>query len=411
MKLLHTSDWHLGARLGRVDRAPDHKAALRGLLEVAETERPHLILHTGDLFDTSRPPYPALQLGVRALQRLAMVAPTVVLAGNHDSAPLFRVLDEMAGAAEPRRLWFVTEPQVWTSPEPAASVACVPFILPGWIADYATDDPSRFEGNYADGIRMLNRRLLEEAREAVASHGIVLYAAHLHVQGARPGKSERRITVGDDYATHLDGLQRALYCAFGHIHDPQLLPGGVAQGRYAGSLIQLDFGESQQTKQAVLVTIGNDVRAELRELPGGRPLVDFYGTLEELEKRAANGGLDGCILKAQVASEDPIPDLAYRVREWSPKCAVFDLMVRVAGQQIAAVDTRAREEREPAPEELFREWRTKRATGIKAPHDVVTALFEQALGAESGAPEFGVAALEAEVHETLRDLAEPRRRD
>ncbi len=253
MKLLHTSDWHLGARLGRHDRTPDHVEALRGLLSLAESARPDLILHTGDLFDASRPPYEALELGVQALRRLSAIAPTLVLSGNHDSSVLLCVIDELAGAAAPRRLRLVTRPEVVEypdiAPEPVA-VACVPFIAPSAIANYATDDLSRFEGNYADGIRTLNDGLLDEAQRIVGTRGIVLYAAHLHVQGARPGKSERRITVGEDYATHVEGLQRALYCAFGHIHDPQLLPGGTAQGRYAGSLIPLDFGERRQAKQA-----------------------------------------------------------------------------------------------------------------------------------------------------------------
>ena len=288
MKLLHTSDWHLGAKLGRHDRAPDHLEALKGLLEVAESARPDLILHTGDLFDASRPPYEALQLGVRALGRLAKVAPIVAIAGNHDSSMLFRVIDELAGAATPRRLWLVATPQVLSFPaitDAPTSVACVPFIPPGAIAQFATDDPTRFEGNYSDGVKTLNQHLLDEAHEQAGARGIVLYAAHLHVQGARPGKSERRITVGEDYATHVEGLQRALYCAFGHIHDPQLLPGGTAQGRYAGSLIPLDFGEGRQAKHAVLVTIGDGVEVDTRDLPGGRPLTEFAGTLAELETR------------------------------------------------------------------------------------------------------------------------------
>ena len=120
------------------------------------------------------------------------------------------------------------------------------------------DDPARFEGTYADGIQTLNGRLRTEAERVAGSTGIVLYAAHLHVHGARPGTSERRFTVGEDHATHTDGLHRALYSAFGHIHDPQLLPGGRATGRYAGSLIPLDFGEGGQAKQAVLVTIEDE---------------------------------------------------------------------------------------------------------------------------------------------------------
>lgn len=413
MRLLHTSDWHLGAKLGRHDRAPDHLEALKGLLEVAESIQPDLILHTGDLFDAFRPPYEALQLGARALGRLAKVAPTVVVAGNHDSSMLFRVIDDLAGAATPRRLWLVTTPQVLAFPKIAdapTSVACVPFIPPGAIAHYATDDPTRFEGNYADGVKTLNQRLLDEAQDQAGARGIVLYAAHLHVQGARPGKSERRITVGEDYATHVEGLQRALYCAFGHIHDPQLLPGGTAQGRYVGSLIPLDFGEGRQAKQAVLVTIGDGVEVDTHHLPGGRPLTEFAGTLAELETRAANGGLDGCILKARVVSDDPIPDLADLLAEWSPRCAVFELINTITNQPVKAIDPASEGDAEPALDELFREWRTTAARGVKAPHEAVGALFAQALGSvgQAAAADFGLTPLKLNAQETLNALASKR---
>ena len=413
MKLLHTSDWHLGAKLGRHDRTPDHVEALRALLSLAESTRPDLILHTGDLFDASRPPYEALELGVQALKRLSCVAPTLVLSGNHDSSVLLRVIDELAGVATPRRLRLVTEPQVVEYPsiaqEPVA-VACVPFIAPSAIANYATDDPSKFEGKYADGVKTLNQRLLDKAHEQAGARGIVLYAAHLHVQGARPGKSERRITVGEDYATHVEGLQRALYCAFGHIHDPQLLPGGAAQGRYAGSLIPLDFGEGRQAKHAVLVTIADGVQVETHDLPGGRPLTEFAGKLADLEARAASGGLDGCILKARVVSDDPIPDLADRLADWSPRCAVFELINTITNQPVKAIDPAGENDVEPALDELFMEWRTTAARGVKAPHEAVGALFAQALGSagQEAEADFGVTPLASSARETLDRLASKR---
>ena len=409
MKLLHTADWHLGARLGRHDRLPDQQAAVRAVLEVARAQQPDLIVHAGDLFDAARPAYEALETGVQALGRLAEVAPTVVLSGNHDSPALFRVIDRLAAAARPRRLWMVSAPRVLTfeelAPQPVA-VACVPFISAGAGAGPAAGAAERPAGTYADTVRDVNDDLLAEARRTAGTRGVVLYAAHLHLHGARPGRSERRLTVGEDYAAHAAGLERALYCAFGHIHDPQLLPGGVARGRYAGSLVPLDYGERVQRKQVVLVSIDDEVRVEPCEIATGRPLVEFDGTLEEFERRAADGGLDGHILKARVRSPDPIPDLADRLFARSPRCVVFDLHnapANQAAQAIAAAD--------PGEElslvEQFLEWRASAARGVSAPHEQVAELFSAALasaGAET-APDLGVAELDARAERVLAALA------
>ena len=409
MKLLHTADWHLGARLGRHDRRPDQVAAVRAVLAVARAEQPDLIVHAGDLFDASRPAYEALDLGVQALASLTKIAPTVVVCGNHDSGALFRVIDRMADAVRPRRLWMVSTPQVLSFPEltpgPVA-LACVPFISPAGAADLANTDPETVSGTYADAIRSINDQLLDEAQRIAGARGSVLYAAHLHVHGARPGRSERRLTVGEDYATHLAGLERALYCAFGHIHDPQRLPGGAALGRYAGSLVPLDYGERVQRKQVVLVSIGNDVQVTEREIATGRPLVEIDGTLDELERRAANGALDNHILKARIHSEHPIPDLAERLLAASPRCAVFDLHNAPSVQAARAIDTAAEPDAEPALLEQFRDWRATAARGVTAPHEMVTELLGAALegGDGQGTSDLGVGQLHTRAHQVLKAL-------
>ena len=419
VKLLHTSDWHLGATLGRHDRAEDQREALKDLFDIAKRFEPDLILHTGDLFDGSRPPYPALRMGVRALARLSDIAPTIVIRGNHDSISLFRILDEIFRGGGFRRLRFVTEPRVEKFP-PAAGLAsdpvalvCVPFISPGSIVDYASDEIERFEGSYADGIKALNSHLLDRAEKHAGSRGIILYAAHLHLHGARPGMSERRMHVGEDYATHTEGLDRAIYCAFGHIHDPQLLPGGIARGRYAGSLVPLDFGETSQTKHAVLVTMGDRTQVKEASLRTGRPLVRFEGSVEELDARAADGGLNGCILKATVQSDDPVPDLAERLLEGSPKCTVFNLVNQVSKSRAKEIsESEDGEGGEPAVEELFAEWRSSAATGAKASDGSVVELFEQALAGvgEENAPDFGAARLGERAKGILEKLRQNRHR-
>lgn len=409
MKVLHTSDWHLGARLGRHDRLLDHLAALRGLIDTAEAEVPDLIVHSGDLFDSPRPPYPALEAGVKALRRLVDVAPTVVLCGNHDSPHLLRILHDLAALAGTGRLQLVTAPQVVTIDGlDDVAVACVPFLPPTALTDLAVADIAKLEGTYADKVRALNDTLLKQATDAAGSGGIVLYSAHLHVQGARPGKSERRITVGDDYATHTEGLHRALYSAFGHIHDPQLLPGGQVTGRYAGSLVPLDFGETGQAKHSVCVDLsdGNPTVTE-HELPAGRPLTEFSGTVEEFDAAAADGGFDGCLLKARVVSEHPVPDLADRLLDISPDCFVFDIVNVVQSRPVKAVRDDGDGTAEPDLGELFSEWR---ATARKqASDDQVLEAFTATLDEPgSAAARLGAEDLVAAAHAALDDYAAKR---
>lgn len=411
MKILHTSDWHLGARLDRIDRLADQRVALRGLLDLAEEIKPDLVLHSGDVFDSWRPPYEALRLGVQALARLANIAPTVVVCGNHDSRELLSIIHNLAGMPPVRQLWMITRPEVVTFPGlEGVAVACVPFIPLTAVADLAGDDPAQFEGTYADGIRHLNDRLLDAATEQAGPRGVVLYAAHLHVHGARPGRSEKRITVGEDYATHVEGLYRAMYSALGHIHDPQLLPGGAVTGRYAGSLIPIDFGEAVQEKRAIIVTIRNgDVSVDERPLPTGRPLTEFSGTLDELDALAADGGLNGHILKARVSSLDPVTDLAEHVLEPSPQCDIFRLDNPVTNAPARPIDTSAEPEREPDIRELFAEWRTTVPRSITAPHETVTALFSLAIVSElDEGSELGIRGKLTAAQGALEELAQAR---
>ena len=99
MRILHTSDWHIGRRLGRHDRTDETSEALDEVVRIAEEERVDLVVVSGDVFDRPVPPVEALSLGLGALLRLAKDRPVVVVAGNHDSPELF---DALAPLLRPR---------------------------------------------------------------------------------------------------------------------------------------------------------------------------------------------------------------------------------------------------------------------------------------------------------------------
>ena len=98
LRLLHTSDWHLGIELGTQSRRPDHEVAIDSLVAIANEFRPDAIVHTGDLFDHARPGADDQALAVDALRRLSAIAPTVVVGGNHDNnVMLDKAWDPLAG--------------------------------------------------------------------------------------------------------------------------------------------------------------------------------------------------------------------------------------------------------------------------------------------------------------------------
>ena len=102
-RVFHTSDWHVGKPLRGVSRTPDHQAVLGEILAEARDSSPDLIIHTGDVFDGLRPATDDLRLALGALNELGAIAPTVVLAGNHDSGALFDVFAMLLGPDSPVR--------------------------------------------------------------------------------------------------------------------------------------------------------------------------------------------------------------------------------------------------------------------------------------------------------------------
>ncbi len=102
MKVLHTSDWHIGKRLGRYDRSDEYRAVIDEVVGIAAAEDVDLILHSGDLFDRPVPPIESLEIGLSGLVRLTDGGrrPVVVIAGNHDSAGFFEALAPFLRHAE-----------------------------------------------------------------------------------------------------------------------------------------------------------------------------------------------------------------------------------------------------------------------------------------------------------------------
>ena len=331
MRLLHTSDWHLGRMTYNVSRAPDHDAVLAEIVDIARRERPDLILHTGDLFDTVRPAYSEMERGINVLKELAAIAPTIVLCGNHDSPALFRLFQLMAGSET--RLRFVEKPRlpedggiidVEVANGQRVRVAPVPFIHANRFVE-AFVEPTEVMTTYADHVAGIARTLDAGLQKGYdGTRDILIYAAHLHVAGAMISRTEHRLHVTDMYATLPEHLPTVSYAAFGHIHKPQMLPGG--RGAYAGSPIELDFGELGEEKRVVMVEAspGRPARIDSIPLRTGRRLRQLAGTMDEIAAAAANVGTG--LTMVTVRTEIPTPGLSERVRTLLPDATILDVI-------------------------------------------------------------------------------------
>lgn len=387
MRLLHTADWHIGRSLMGHGRDEDIRAAVEEVVGIARAERPDVILHAGDLFDGLRPAYDDLRWALDALRELAAVAPTVVICGNHDAPALLGLLDRLLGPES--RLRFVDRARppdaggVLELPGPRDEVlrlAPLPFVHANRIVPLV-EDPATWMTSYADRVDRLQRALAHGLTQGYdPSRHVLVLAAHLFVTGARFSTSERPLTVSDAYATHAERLPQVSYAAYGHIHRPQRLPGSVT-GRYAGSVVQLDFGEAGEQKEVVIVDAepGRPARVETRPLSAGRPLRRIEGTLAEIAALAPSVGRSLC--SVVVRTETVTPDLSQRVADLLPEAVLLNVQEDCAATKVRVLTERdAEPDREPTFPELFRDFVASRGTRAGSV-DRVAGYFDSLLAA------------------------------
>jgi DNA repair protein SbcD/Mre11 len=330
MKIVHTSDWHIGRRWKGIQRLDELETVLDHLAAFIEEHAVDLVLHTGDVFESRNPPAEAEQLVNRFLVRVGRSgAQMVVIAGNHDD-PLR--LDARSLLTE-----FVNV-QILGRPRPAsrggariietrcgekAVVAALPFASPGaWTSalDLAGEEASA-RSQYA---RMFERAV-QDLSGAFRRDAVNLLMAHTHIEGASFGESERRVHIGEDWAASPEALpSTASYIALGHIHKPQKIDGPVP-AYYAGSLLQLDFGEAGEEKTFVVFTASPGKRArsaDIEHIPyeGGLPLIDLRASLAELEETADRHRTGWLRVTVPLTEKDP--DLNRKVRELLPNALV-----------------------------------------------------------------------------------------
>jgi exonuclease SbcD len=325
MRLLHTGDWHVGRSIRGRSRMDEFHEVLDEVVGIAVQEGVDAVLHGGDVYDHRSPTPDADELVFDAVVRLHDAGiPVVAIAGNHDSAPRLQALSKVLRPIGVRVVPKVVPPDQGSLVEvpsrdgsEAALVACVPFVPERRFGDAAglfRATEAWYQG-YAEGMGRLLAAMAEPFRE----DRVNVLLAHLFTDGALPGGGEHQVTIGIEYAVAPSRLPAtAGYVALGHVHRPQGVRGAPAPTRYAGSLLQLDFGEKEQTKSVAVVEAHPGRPAKVREvaLSAGRRLVDVEGPLDDVLARGAQ--LPDAHLRVFLDVDGPVPGLAAQVRDTLP---------------------------------------------------------------------------------------------
>jgi DNA repair protein SbcD/Mre11 len=377
MRILHTSDWHLGQYFMGKSRQAEHEALIAWLVGQTRQHEVDAVLIAGDIFDTGAPPSYARELYNRLIVALhdAGVGLTV-LAGNHDSVATMqesrgllaylgtvvipavqddlslqiRVLDDRAG-------------------KPGAILCAIPFIrardvMQSTAGQSAQDKQLSLQDAIHAHYQALYALAVEKRAAIRAERGIdlpIVATGHLTTVGASASESVREIYVGALEAFPTASFPPADYIALGHIHRPQKV-GGLEHIRYSGSPIPLSFDEAKQHKEMLLVELGAGGLEAVTPLavPCFQPLVSARGSLAELAvqiRAAAQLAAAGATvwLEIVVAADDYLSDLQARIEALAEGLPVEVLRIRrERGAASASLSGAAKETLdELSPDDVF----------------------------------------------------------
>jgi len=314
MRLLHTSDWHLGRALAGERLIEDQAHALDQLIEAARDFRPDAVLISGDIYDRALPPPEAVALLDHVLSELILDLGlhVVLIPGNHDSRERLGFASRLL---ERNRLHIAGRREAFKWIELASGsgpcrILALPYLEPAEAREIlGREDLADHEA----ALRAAIAQALSEARG-----GRIVVAAHAFLAGGQPSDSERALSVGGTGAVAADCFAGFCYAALGHLHRAQSV--GEDRLQYSGALLKYSFAEADQQKSVNLVEIAPDGALRLQRYPlrTRRELRCLEGRFDDLMRAAAPGVGREDLVSITLRDDRPVLDAAARLRERYP---------------------------------------------------------------------------------------------
>ena len=372
MRILHTSDWHLGQHFITKSRAAEHLAFINWLLNRICEQQIDAVIVAGDIFDTGAPPSYAREIYNRFVVEMNKLGcQLVILGGNHDSVSTLNESRELLAYLNTRvvaRVENNADDQIIVLNDqkgnPGAILCAIPYIRPRDVVTSQADE-SGVEKQQALGEAIKNHyaslyALAEKKRTELSAGLPIIATGHLTAMGVKSSESVRDIYIGSLEAVPSSAFPPADYIALGHIHRPQI----VAQSehiRYCGSPIPLSFDELGTQKEVLMVEFSDGALSQITPIsvPLFQPMQVIKGDLETIERELnlLSEHLDDkpvwlCI---EVDTQDYLNDLQQRIQVMTADMNVEVLQLRRARSNRQAQIERQEKETlaELTPEEVF----------------------------------------------------------
>ena len=313
MKILHTSDWHLGQSFMGKSREDEHIAFLSWLLQKIKDEEINVLIVAGDIFDIGTPPNYALELYYDFLKNLVQTncKYTIITAGNHDSVSNLKAPKQLLAMLNISIIASGEEDEIieiYNNSKLEGVICAVPFLRDSVVRRAIRGESSKDKDkSLTDGIREHYQSVYNRAKDIVRDSDIPIVATgHLTTVGAKISDSERDIYIGG--SVNIDSSffgEYFNYVALGHLHNNQKV--GSNHIRYSGSPIPLSFSEADRDKRVNIVSFKeNIVIVKEVTIPITKNLIVIKGNLnlviEELEKIENKT----CWIEIHLDDENPI---------------------------------------------------------------------------------------------------------
>jgi exonuclease SbcD len=321
MRILHTSDWHLGRKLYDRPRLAEQEQFLNWLLEIIKQNKIELLLVAGDIFDSAVPGAQSVDLYYQFLFNFYQQtrASAVIIAGNHDSATRLAAPREFLKMARIHIAGNVNEnPEqnviLISNPPETVAVVALPYLPEGELTHLSFESEVDSANRYREAVRQSYHDAIKSISPSIPK----ILMGHFFLAGGQASDSERIVQVGGSLPVSMEDFPADVkYIALGHLHQAQKFTRNEYPVIYSGSPLPYTFKEANYTKKVFSVDISVNQPTKIEEIPVPifRELVQIVGKYDEIMSLAEEKDWDGKLLEVQIQLDVPRIGLSDAIRK------------------------------------------------------------------------------------------------